>query len=218
MLFDLRSRGRRRTVQVIYVGLALLMGGGLVLFGVGTGGGGGGLLGALGSGGSGQSSGAVNGQVKSALAQTRRSPDSAAAWANLLQARYEAASSVGYDSSTSTYTTAGKQQLALATQAWERYAKLTAKPDVTVATEAARAYEALARYGDAAATWQVVTEANPVINTYACLAMNAYAAKQTRLAQLAQTEAVNRSPKAQRASVKAEIEQAKTTPSAAAQC
>ena len=35
MLFDLRGRGRRRAVQGIYLGLALLMGGGLVLFGVG---------------------------------------------------------------------------------------------------------------------------------------------------------------------------------------
>jgi len=35
MLFDLRGRGRRRTVQAVYLGLAILMGGGLVLFGVG---------------------------------------------------------------------------------------------------------------------------------------------------------------------------------------
>ena len=34
MLFDLRGRGRRRTVQVIYLSLAILMGGGLVLFGI----------------------------------------------------------------------------------------------------------------------------------------------------------------------------------------
>ena len=35
MLFDLRGRGRRRAVQVIYLSLAILMGGGLVLFGIG---------------------------------------------------------------------------------------------------------------------------------------------------------------------------------------
>ena len=38
MLFDLRGRGRRRTVQVIYIGLAILMVGGLLLFGIGGGG------------------------------------------------------------------------------------------------------------------------------------------------------------------------------------
>ena len=35
MLFDLRSRGRRRVIKVIYTMLALLLGGGLVLFGIG---------------------------------------------------------------------------------------------------------------------------------------------------------------------------------------
>src|SRR3954447_7577339 len=53
MLFDLRGAGRRNTVRVIYLGLAVLMGGGLVLFGVG-GNVGGGLLDAVkGNGGSG---------------------------------------------------------------------------------------------------------------------------------------------------------------------
>ncbi len=41
MLFDLRARGRRRTVQVVYVSLALLFLVGFVGFGVGVGGGGG---------------------------------------------------------------------------------------------------------------------------------------------------------------------------------
>ena len=44
MLFDLRGKGRRRAVRVIYIGLALLMGVGLVGFGIGGGFGGGGLL------------------------------------------------------------------------------------------------------------------------------------------------------------------------------
>ena len=34
MLFDVRG-GRRRVIQVIYLSLAILMGGGLVLFGIG---------------------------------------------------------------------------------------------------------------------------------------------------------------------------------------
>ena len=47
MLFDLRGRGRRRTVKVVYVTLALLMGGGLVLFGIGGDGAAGGLVDAI---------------------------------------------------------------------------------------------------------------------------------------------------------------------------
>ena len=38
MLFDLRGSGRRRVVKVVYITLAFLMGGGLVLFGIGGGG------------------------------------------------------------------------------------------------------------------------------------------------------------------------------------
>jgi len=53
MLFDLRGRGRRRTVQVVYLGLAVLMFVGLVLFGVGAGNGFGGLLNAFTGNGSG---------------------------------------------------------------------------------------------------------------------------------------------------------------------
>ena len=34
MLFDLRARGRRRAIKVIYLFLAVLMGGGLVFFGL----------------------------------------------------------------------------------------------------------------------------------------------------------------------------------------
>src|SRR4051794_41954297 len=35
MLFDLRGGGRRRTVQIVYIALAVIMGAGLVLFGIG---------------------------------------------------------------------------------------------------------------------------------------------------------------------------------------
>ena len=91
MLFDLRSRGRRRTVQVVYIGLAILIGAGLVLFGVGTGSSGGGLFGGLtGSGSSISGDAAVTSQVKAALARTKRDPNSAAAWAALVNARFSA--------------------------------------------------------------------------------------------------------------------------------
>src|SRR5471030_660008 len=103
MLLDLRSRGRRRTVQVVYLGLALLMGGGLVLFGVGTGSGIGGLLNAFTGNGSGNNQTAViSQQEKAALRQTRLQPNSASAWSALLSARWENASSTGFNTATST--------------------------------------------------------------------------------------------------------------------
>src|SRR5580698_7139187 len=92
MLFDLRSRGRRRTVQAVYLMLAILLGGGLVLFGVGAGNGLGGLLNAFNGGGStsGQKS-VVSAQEKSAIKATQLNPNNAEAWADLIQARWTSA-------------------------------------------------------------------------------------------------------------------------------
>src|SRR5215475_2131393 len=94
MLFDLRSRGRRRTVQVVYLGLAVLLGGGLVLFGVGAGNGVGGLLNAFSGNGSGNNqSQVVSQQEKNALKQTRLHPSDPAGWQALVSARYASAGS-----------------------------------------------------------------------------------------------------------------------------
>ena len=59
MLFDLRGSGRRRVVKIVYITLAFLMGGGLVLFGIGGGGAlPGGLVDAITEGGGGGDVGA----------------------------------------------------------------------------------------------------------------------------------------------------------------
>ena len=219
MLFDLRSRGRRRTVQVVYVGLAVLIGLGLVLFGVGTGSGGGGLLGAFtGKGSSNGQSSIVNAQTKSAVKQTQLHPASSAAWANLASARFAAANSVGYDSTTNSYTASGKNQLGLVTQAYGRYVKLAKTPGPDTATLAARAYGQLAQYPAAATAWQAVTQAEPSnLHGLECVTLMSYAAKNTRVAQLAEAQVLTKIPKAQRKTVKTELEASKTSPSAATQ-
>ncbi|HTU27735.1 MAG TPA: hypothetical protein VMF07_00010 [Solirubrobacteraceae bacterium] len=217
MLFDLRSRGRRRTVQVIYIGLAVLIGAGLILFGVGTGSGGGGLFGAF--TGSNQHSGAngnaVTSQVKSAVARTKKEPHSAAAWANLINARLSAANSIGYDTTSSTYTKAGKQQLTLLTQAYTRYTSLTKTPSTNTATLAAKAYTQLGNWKTASATYQAVLggqTGDNRIHTLECVALTSYAAKDDRVAQLAQARVLTLLPtKSVRKQVKTELEQAKTS-------
>src|SRR5919109_408117 len=105
MLFDLRSRGRRRTVQAVYLGLAILMGGGLVLFGVGAGNGLGGLLNAFTGKGSNSNQSAVVSQAeKNAIKATQTNPASAAAWANLIQARWSQARSSRTGSTTRSWS------------------------------------------------------------------------------------------------------------------
>jgi predicted Zn-dependent protease len=194
MLFDLRSRGRRRTVQGVYLGLAILMGFGLVLFGVGAGNGFGGLLTAFtGQGSSGAQKQVVSQQEKDALRATQLNPNDPAAWASLVQARWTSAGEGNdYNSTTGVYTATGKQELTDATQAWKRYLALTKNPDPNVAILAARAYTALDRYAYAASAWEIEAAASPAQpKPYECLAVTAYAAGQTRKGDLATARALS---------------------------
>ena len=206
MLFDLRGRGRRRTIQVIYLGLAVLMGGGLVLFGVGTGGSGGGLLNAINpNGGSSAAKQYISQQTKNAEKQTKLQPDSAPAWAALTQARFNDASQ-NYDTTTQTYTAQGKFDLSAAGQAWQRYLQLEKHPDSTLARLVAQAYANLGDFTQEAQAWQIVAQANPKVAVYwAYVAAAAYQAKNTDLGNLAEAKALSLTPKSQRASLKAQL-------------
>src|SRR6059058_4504735 len=120
MLFDLRSRGRRTTVRGVYLALAILMGGGLVLFGVGTGVGGGGLLNAFGGGGGTSQNQAVNAAERKAEKAVKANPSSAAARAALLEARWTTATTdgTGFDIRTGRFTKLGISELTKLTQDW----------------------------------------------------------------------------------------------------
>lgn len=221
MLFDLRGRGRRRTVQGVYLTLAILMGGGLVLFGVGAGNGLGGLLNAFTGNGSGSNQNqVVSAQEQSALKAVKADPNSATAWAELVQARWTTAGQSGnYSATTGTFTASGKKKLAGTTQAWQRYLQLTKSPDPNLAVLAARAYAAETDYAGAASAWQVETAANPSeLKGYECLAVSAYAAKQTRVGDLAMGKALSMVPKAAQTALKTQISAAKTTPTIAQSC
>jgi Flp pilus assembly protein TadD len=222
MLFDLRSRGRRRTVQAVYLGLAILMGGGLVLFGVGAGNGLGGLLNAFNGGGStsGQQA-AISQAEKNAIKATQLNPNNAAAWAALIQARWSTSrsSSAFVDPNTGQFTTAGKKELTALGQDWQHYKSLVKTPDPNVAILGARAYQYLGDYSAAAGAWSDITTANPnQANAFECLAANAYAANQTRTGDLASAKALSLVPKVQRTLLQSRISQAKTDPTVAQGC
>lgn len=221
MLFDLRARGRRRTIQVVYLGLAVLMGGGLVLFGVGAGNGNGGILNAFTGNGSGNNQKQVVSQeAKAALAQTKADPNNPAGWGALLQADWTSAGQGNdYNAATSSFTATGRRELSAAVAAWQRYIQLTKTPNPDLAVLAARAYAALHNYAGEASAWQVETVASPnEAKGFECLAVSAYAAKQTRIGALATTKALSLVPKAQRTLIKSELQQAQTNPQLAQQC
>ena len=221
MLFDLRSRGRRRTVQAVYLGLAILMGGGLVLFGVGAGNGFGGILNAFtGNGSGGAQKQVVSQQEKDAMKATAASPTDPQAWASLVQARWTSAGQApDFDTNTQSFTANGKKELTAATQAWQRYIQLASHPDPNIAVLAARAYAALADYSNEASAWETVTLANPTeAKGSECLAASAYAAGQTRKGDLAAAKAVTLVPKLQQLQIKQALQQAKTQPQIAQSC
>jgi hypothetical protein len=216
MLFDLRGRGRRRTVQVIYLTLAVLMGGGLVFFGIG-GSVSGGLFDAIGLTGGGTNTTSAEKQLqdqeKAALRRIRANPADAAAWATVTRLRYQQAGQGDkYDQTTGQFTAAGKRELAKAAQAWSRYLALKPpKPDPNVAALMIQAFGPLGlnRAKDGVLAAEIVAEARPSAQTFYQLALFAYAAGQTRKGDLAGKRAVELAPPDQRAAVKAQIDAAK---------
>ncbi|MDQ6835341.1 MAG: hypothetical protein M3016_04060 [Actinomycetota bacterium] len=220
MLFDLRSRGRRRTVQVVYLGLAIVFGLGLILFGVGTGSGGGLLDAFTGNGSSNSQGSVVSKEEKTAERQTKAHPTDPAAWASLINARWASANGQAQQTTAGVqYTAKGKQELTGTTQAWQRYRALIKQADPNLATLAARAYAALGDYGAAADAWEADAQATPnQAKGYACLALSAYSAKQTRKGDLAKAKALALTAKAARKQLSTAIDAAKTTPAAAQSC
>jgi hypothetical protein len=218
MLFDLRGRGRRRTVRAVYLGLAILFGLSFIGFGVGTGLGGGGIFEGLFGSKEGSSGSTYGKQVSAAEARTRLHPTEAAAWAALADARvHEASQSEFFDESTQKFTSQGKEVLAKASNAWNRYTALNpSKPNVTTAQEMLRVYgqEGLNQPAAAVEAMQLVIAAKPPSAAlYGSLAEFAYQAKNTSLGDLASKKAVSLTPAAQRSKVAAELAQIKSNPS-----
>jgi hypothetical protein len=214
MLFDLRGRGKRRTIQVIYGVMALLLGGGLIFFGIGGGGGGGGLLNAVGTSG-GSSSNPFAAQVSAAEKRVAVAPTDQAAWAALVQARYAAAASGdGFDSNTDTFTAKGKAELAQAADAWAKYLALNPKtPNLDAASEMVRVFEPaqLNRPADAVSAQELVVAQNPTSpSDYSTLSVLAYLAGESRKGDLAASTAVSLEPKSEQTALKTQLATAKT--------
>lgn len=215
MLFDLRGRGRRRTVRTLYIGLALLMGVGLVGFGIGGGGSGGGILNAAskneGSGGV-----SFSDQIKKYEKLTAQQPGNAAAWEKLTDAQLHEAGGEAYVAQTG-ITSKGRQLFAQVAQSWNHYLALNPpKPNSELAQRMVTVFgeEGLNEPASAVQVLQIVVAARPTSAAlYASLAQYAYKAKNVRVGDLASEKAVSLAPAAQRARLKTELAAAKANPS-----
>ncbi len=209
MLFDLRGKGRRRTVQVIYLSLAVLMGGGLVLFGIG-GATSGGLFDAF-SGNSGNTnvSSIYTKRITTYKKQVQVNPKNAAAWAGLARAQVQDAGINGYNQSTGTYTADGLKNLQVAADSWQAYLDLNpSKPDGNLASLMVNAYGPSALNDPAKgaqALAAVIDDRGGSSALYSQLAVLYYAAGEVRKSVLAERSAISRAVPAQRKLVKARI-------------
>jgi hypothetical protein len=208
VLFDLKGR-RRRVVQATYLVLAVLMGGGLVLFGIG-GDVSGGLFDAF-SDRSGSGSGLVEDRIEDNEKKVDSNPEDKAALKALVRDRYQLSVDEA-DPDTGQFTDKGKEQLAKADEAWQAYLEVEAgKPDGSLAQLMMQVYDPLGlnKPAEAARAAEIVAEARPSASIYLQLVRYAALAGQKRKADLAGLKAVDLAPKKQRTSVKLLVEQAK---------
>jgi hypothetical protein len=222
MLFDLRSKGRRRTVQLVYGGLAVLFLLGFIGFGVGGGFGGGGIFNAVNNGQNGSGASASD-RVKAAQRLVVQQPNNAQAWANLARLQYElAGQGSNYNQSTDTFTASGKQALKQVKASWDRYLALApSHPDPTLANLMANAL-GTGGLGDNKGAYQALqivaaSQSPPTASTYTYIAYYAYKAGYTSQGDLAAQEALKLVPAAQRSTLQAELAALKNPNSPAAQ-
>ena len=217
MLFDLRGRGRRRTVRVIYTGLALLMGVGLVGFGIGGGFGGGGLLSSINKEGEGGGGAGYAKQIAKYRKLTKEQPTNVDAWENLAKNLYHEAGNEPYVTSTGAVTSKGKEFFKQVAAAWSGYMNLNPpSPNSELAQQMEGVYgeEGLNEPAKEVEVLQIVLAQRPTYAAgYAALAQYAYKAHNTRVGDLASEKAVALAPVADRTRVKDELAEAKANPS-----
>src|SRR3954463_5689329 len=219
MLFDLQGK-RRRLVQGTYLVLAILMGGGLILFGVGSGNISGGLFDAI-TGKDSNSGGAVNSTVKNRIAKDnkalRLNPKNQAALEDLVRSYYQLATDDA-DANTGAFGAQGKASLKKADTVWKRYVEVAPKPDDSLASLMLQAYGqgGLNKPSDAASAAEFIANARPSAQAYLTLASYAAQAGQARKATLAGQKAIDLAPKSQKKLVKQQVEAAKASAGAAA--
>jgi tetratricopeptide (TPR) repeat protein len=218
MLFDLKGR-RKRFIQVSYVVLAVLFAVGLVGFGIG-GATSGGLFDAIGGGGGGGgASDTFQEQVEKLERSTRAQPSNEKAWVQLARAEYQSATTGSdYDNQTGTFEEGALDELRRSARAWERYLELKPKkPDASVASIMVQVYGTLLQSGggidaigtirQAARAQEIVAEARPSPIAYFNLASIQFLSGRIAAGDRAAKEAIERTPKDQRNTVKAQIEE-----------
>ena len=219
MIFDLKGK-RRTTVQGVYLTLAILMGAGLVLFGIGSSVNGGlsDLFGG-GGGGSDQATKTVQKNIDAAEKKLKTNPSDGAALAALVRGHYQLATQKA--DANGSFTSSSRGELQATADAWQRYADATKKTDKGIANTAIQAYTGLAQltsnpqdqkpfWAGASSAAEALTQGSKNPAAYLQLVQYASLAGETRKADLAGKRAIALAPKDQKKQVEQSVQQAKS--------
>jgi hypothetical protein len=201
MLFDLRGR-RRRAVQATYLLLAMLMGGGLVLFGIG-GDVSGGLLDAFKGGGGSSGDTVLRDRIDKQEERLKANPDNETVLQSLVRDYYSLATSQR-DSTAVGFPPDAKDELRQAGSYWKRYAAAAENPNPDTAGYALQVYDTQALNQPKEATKVAAILAKDANDTASYLRLVSFAARagDKRTADLASQKAVDLAPKDQRKLIK----------------
>ena len=196
-------------VQATYLILAILMGGGLVLFGVGSGSISGGLFDAItgnnsNSGSSGNS--IVAKRIKADERALKLNPKSTSALGDLVRAHYQLAGT-DQDQTTGVFGSDGKAELRKASTAWQRYTAVAKHPDPSLAVLMLQAYSeiGLNQSGNATDAAAIYAAAKPSPAAYLRVAQYAQKAGRTAVADRAGQKAIDLAPKSEKKAVKKQL-------------
>jgi hypothetical protein len=209
MLFDLRGR-RRRAVQATYLTLAVLMGGGLVLFGIG-GNTSGGLFDAFSGKGGGGGNDATQKRIDRNEKAVAANPRNTAAMKQLVRDEYQLATAQT-DPSATGFPKEARDELTAAGRWWQRYLGAEkGNPDASLASVALQVYTALNKPKQGQEAAEIVAAAQETPANYVRVVQYATLAGDKRTADLAGTKAVDLAPKSQKKTVRDQVKQAKQT-------
>ena len=209
MLFDLQGK-RRRVVQVVYLTLAILLGGGLVFFGIGSDVQGG-LSDIFSSNGGGGGNNVVDDRIEENEKKIKKDPADAQALKELTQDYYSKAASlpVGEDGAV---PQSGQGELRKADGYYQSYLELNPdEPDASLARVAYQLYgpTALNKAKELEAAARLLAEEENDSASYLLLVDAATRSGNTRAADLAGTKVVELAPKGQKKQAKKTVEQTK---------
>jgi len=209
MLFDLRGR-RRRAVQATYLTLAVLMGGGLVLFGIG-GDVSGGLVDAFRGSGGDDGNDAIEQRIERNENRLATRPGNEAALKQLVRDHYALAAQQ-LPQGTAQFPAGARDELREAGSYWQRYLEAEdGDPDASLAGLAIQVYDvgALNRPAEAQRAAQIVADRTEDYQSYLQVVAYAGLAGDERTADLAAQRAVALAPRALRRQVRRQAEQLK---------